>query len=196
MIFESGYTLLVPLLLPVQLWVALSNTRLVSLCYFFLKIIGYPCYCFSYAQLICAAAYWPRPWQITKKNPISEILLRLHLTPKALCAVFERMEVPYGSQYGFRSIFYESSMKVSSWSQIRTISRQDSFFLPNPGVMKWRKCSFLMDLELGSDLLIFIIEVLLPWNSLKRHNLVKVTSFNMFNVGVFEQITVILRNKK
>jgi hypothetical protein len=27
-IFESGYTLLVPLLWPVQLWVALSNTRL------------------------------------------------------------------------------------------------------------------------------------------------------------------------
>ena len=31
MIFESGYTLLVPLLWPVQLWVALSQTRLVSL---------------------------------------------------------------------------------------------------------------------------------------------------------------------
>ena len=31
MIFESGYTLLVPLLWPVQIWVALSQTRLVSL---------------------------------------------------------------------------------------------------------------------------------------------------------------------
>ena len=31
MIFESGYTFLVPLLWPVPLWVALSQTRLVSL---------------------------------------------------------------------------------------------------------------------------------------------------------------------
>ena len=39
MIFESGYTLLVPLLWPVQLWVALSNTRLVSITFTFVSFL-------------------------------------------------------------------------------------------------------------------------------------------------------------